>query len=138
GQVLGTPEYMSPEHARGAKVDFRSDIYALGCVVFEIFTGQAPFRGANAFATISKHFYEAPPLDGPMASLIPEPLVPVLRIALAKDPERRYRNIPEAREALRQAQSQSVPNAAETAEPNAVGSPRLRRLCEALLARGLD
>jgi len=137
GQVLGTPEYMSPEHARGGKVDFRSDIYALGCVVFEIFTGQAPFRGPNFFATISKHFYEAPPLEGPLAALIPEALVPVLRKALSKDPARRYASVPEARVALRQAQAAAVPHAMdEPQEPNAVGSPRLRRLCEALLAHG--
>jgi serine/threonine-protein kinase len=137
GQVLGTPEYMSPEHARGGQVDFRSDIYALGCVVFEMFTGQAPFRGPNAFATIAKHFHEAPPLEGPLATLIPEALVPVLRKALAKEAAQRYASVPEARDALRQAQAQSVaPSLEEPADPNAAGSPRLRRLCEALLAKG--
>jgi serine/threonine-protein kinase len=135
GQVLGTPEYMSPEHARGGKIDFRSDLYALGCVLFEIFTGQAPFRGPNAFATISKHFYEPAPLDGPLAALIPEPLVPVLRKALAKEPSRRYGSVAEMREALRHAQREAVGDQALPAPEPGVGSPRLRRLCEALLAR---
>jgi eukaryotic-like serine/threonine-protein kinase len=138
GQVLGTPEYMSPEHARGGKVDFRSDIYAVGCVVFEIFTGQAPFRGANAFATISKHFYEEPPLDGALAALIPEALVPVLRRALCKDPEARYASVPDMRAALTEAQAASVaPALDEPSDPNAIGSRRLQQLCEAMLARGL-
>jgi eukaryotic-like serine/threonine-protein kinase len=136
GQVLGTPEYMSPEHARGGKIDFRSDIYALGCVVFEIFTGQAPFRGANAFATISKHFYEPAPLDGPLAALIPESLVPVLRKALAKEPSRRYANVSEMREALREAQRDTLgEQVVDLHQTNGVGSPRLQRLCETLLSR---
>jgi eukaryotic-like serine/threonine-protein kinase len=45
GQVMGTPEYISPEQARGERVEFRSDVYALGVVVFEVFTGDVPFRG---------------------------------------------------------------------------------------------
>jgi serine/threonine-protein kinase len=135
GQVLGTPEYMSPEHARGGKIDFRSDLYALGCVLFEIFTGQAPFRGPNAFATISKHFYEPAPLEGPLAALIPEPLVPVLRTALAKEPSRRYASMADMRDALRQAQRLALGDAVTETRGSGVGSARLARLCEALLAR---
>src|SRR5687767_11408894 len=57
GHLLGTPEYMSPEQLRGGKVDARSDIYALGCVVFEIFTGQPPFRGDSAAHTMYLHLH---------------------------------------------------------------------------------
>ena len=128
GQVLGTPEYMSPEHARGGKVDFRSDIYALGCVVFEIFTGQAPFRGANAFATISKHFNEPPPLEGALAALIPEALLPVLRKTLAKDPDERYASVTDAAGGAAPAQEATLGaggGGCRAAAP--LGSPRLRR-----------
>ena len=90
GQVLGTPEYMSPEYAQGDRVDLRGDIYSLGVVVYEMFTGEVPFRGDSPLATILKHVNEPPPLDGPRAKAIPPTLVPVLRKALAKRPEERY------------------------------------------------
>jgi serine/threonine protein kinase len=90
GQVLGTPEYMSPEHARGDGVDFRSDIYSLGVLVFEMFTGDVPFRGDGPLATILKHLSEPPPLEGPRAKALPPSVVPVLRKALAKRPDERH------------------------------------------------
>ena len=82
--IVGTPEYMSPEQARGEKIDFRSDVYALGIVIFELFTGHVPFRGETPIATIFKHIQEAPPLDGPRAAALPPALVPILARALAK------------------------------------------------------
>ena len=87
GMIVGTPEYMSPEQARGEKVDFRSDIYALGIVIFEIFTGDVPFRGETPIATIFKHLQDAPPID---QAALPPPLMPVLHKALAKSPGDRY------------------------------------------------
>jgi hypothetical protein len=87
GQMIGTPEYMSPEQGRGYKLDYRTDIYSLGVVIFEVFTGGVPFRGDTPVATVFKHVQEAPALDHPR---IPPPLVPVLRKALAKDPDERY------------------------------------------------
>src|SRR6185436_17006028 len=93
GMIVGTPEYMSPEQARGEKIDYRSDIYALGVVIFEIFTGHVPFRGETPIATIFKHLQEAPPLEGPSAAGMPPTLVPVLRRALAKTPAERYDSV---------------------------------------------
>jgi hypothetical protein len=90
GQQLGTPEYMSPEHARGEPVDARSDVYSLGVLVFEMFTGELPFKGDSPVATIMKHQREAPPLEGPRAERLPPQVVPVLRKALSKQAERRY------------------------------------------------
>ncbi len=90
GQVLGTPEYMSPESSRGDRVDFRSDIYSLGVLVFEMFTGDVPFRGDSPLATILKHLSEPPPLEGPRAKALPLSVVPVLRKALAKRPDERH------------------------------------------------
>ena len=64
GHVMGTPAYMSPEQARGEKVDFRSDIYALGVVIYELFTSRTPFEGDTPVAVIMKHIHDPPPLEG--------------------------------------------------------------------------
>ncbi len=89
GSVMGTPAYMSPEQARGEKVDFRSDIYALGVVIFELFTGRVPFDGDTPVAVILKHIHDPPPLEGSAAAGLPPALVPVLVRALAKPREQR-------------------------------------------------
>ena len=107
GNIVGTPEYMSPEQAQGRKLDFRSDIYALGIVVYEMFTGRVPFRGETPISTILKHINDPPPLDGPPALGIPPDLKPVLGRCLAKDPAERYANARETAEALREARSPS-------------------------------
>jgi serine/threonine-protein kinase len=100
GQIMGTAEYMSPEQVKGQPVDFRSDIYALGCVVYEIFTGHAPFRGATPAATVFMHVHEELPLGGEDAARLPPALPPVLRRALAKDPRQRFGSVSEFAEAL--------------------------------------
>ena len=90
GQLFGTPEYVSPEHARGVPADLRSDVYSLGCVLFELFTGHPPYRAATPVATALKHVHEPIPLEGAKALRIPETMLPVFRKALAKNPARRY------------------------------------------------
>ena len=112
GTVTGTPEYMSPEQARGEAVDFRTDIYGLGVVVFELFAGRVPFRGETPVATIFKHLQEAPPLTGAGAPRLPPALVPVLAKALAKQPFQRFQNTAELIEALKRAKSGALPAAA--------------------------
>jgi predicted Ser/Thr protein kinase len=103
GMIMGTPEYMSPEQVRGQGVDARSDVYSMGIVIFEIFTGDVPFRADTPLATLYKHMDEPPPLEGPRASRIPQPLVDVLRKALAKEQSQRYANGAALRAALRKA-----------------------------------
>jgi HEAT repeat protein/predicted Ser/Thr protein kinase len=91
GLLEGTPEYMSPEQVLGdAVVDFQSDIYALGIILFELLTGEVPFRGHTLVATMRMQLVEPPPLDGTRALLLPPQLVPILRKALAKEPGERY------------------------------------------------
>ena len=61
GEILGTPEYMAPEQAIGGEVDARIDVYALGCVAFEMWTGSPPFTGSNYVTVLAKHMDERPP-----------------------------------------------------------------------------
>lgn len=86
GLVSGTPSYMSPEQARGTKVDHRTDIYSLGIILYELIAGQVPFEGDTAITVIFKHINDAPPpIDG-----IPPELQDVIDKALTKFPEDRY------------------------------------------------
>jgi predicted Ser/Thr protein kinase len=108
GQVMGTPEYMSPEQAQGQKLDFRTDIYSVGIVVFELFTGQVPFRGDNPVATVLKQIEEAPDLEG-----VPDGVKPVLAKVLAKDRAHRFSTARGVAAALRLAREQ-VPRVVAT------------------------
>ena len=63
GHVVGTPEYMSPEQIRAREVDFRSDLYAFGVVIFEVFTGTVPFHASTPVGTMLLHLEEPPPLS---------------------------------------------------------------------------
>jgi eukaryotic-like serine/threonine-protein kinase len=121
GYVLGSPEYMSPEQARGRRADFRSDLYSLGVVIFEAFTGRVPFRGTTPVATLMMHVEAPPPIDDPGLAL-PPALVPVLRSAMAKDPADRFPDAPAMATALRAARGDKV-DGARAVLPEADGSP---------------
>ncbi len=108
GHILGTPAYMSPEQARGEKLDFRSDVYALGIVLYELFTGRVPFEADTPVAVIMKHINEAPPLEGPRATGLPASVLPILGKALAKSRETRYQSAAEMAQALRAAAADSL------------------------------
>jgi serine/threonine-protein kinase len=103
GHVVGSPGYMSPEQMRGQPLDFRSDLYSLGVVVFEVFTGRLPFPADTAGGALLGYAGAQSALDGPAAAQIPSGLVPVLRSALAKDPSDRPADVREFLEALRRA-----------------------------------
>ena len=100
GRAMGTPHYMSPEQAMGKLVDGRSDIYALGVVMYEALAGVPPFDGADAFSVGYKHVHEAPiPLEE-VDSRIPAPLARVVMRCLDKGPNERYQTGSELAEAL--------------------------------------
>ncbi|HEY9715237.1 MAG TPA: protein kinase [Chroococcales cyanobacterium] len=102
GDIIGSPMYMSPEQCMGEALDSRSDIYSLGCVMYEGLTGQPPFLGSNAVQTIFKHINEMPPRprDVRPDSDIPGELEGVLFRALQKDPGKRYATMDELRNDL--------------------------------------
>jgi TPR repeat protein/tRNA A-37 threonylcarbamoyl transferase component Bud32 len=101
GEVFGSLVYMSPEQCMGKPLDSRSDIYAFGCVLYEILVGQPPFIGDTVFETMSKHIYDDPPglpLGGPQG----EQLENIFRKCVAKAPESRYQTMEEIKNALLQ------------------------------------
>lgn len=100
GLVVGTPKYMSPEQARGERTDFRSDLYSVGVVLFELLTGDVPFRGDTPMSILFGHLHTPPPLGGPEAAPIPPPIVSLLAKALAKSPGERYASAAEMAAAL--------------------------------------
>jgi len=117
GQIMGTPEYMSPEQCLGDKVNHLSDIYALGIVIYEIFTGTVPFRGDTPVATLFKHIQDPVPFEGPVAARIPLSAVPVLRRALAKNREDRFASAASLAEALRRARQETKDHVAADVAP---------------------
>ena len=101
GLIMGTPNYMSPEQARGLKVDRRSDLFSLGCVLYECLTGAKPFMGDSVTAILVKILTEEPPPVDFAATGLPPELGAVLRRSTAKDPAGRYGTGGELVEALR-------------------------------------
>lgn len=100
GIIAGTPEYMSPEQARGEALDGRSDLFSLGCVLYEMATGVSPFRTDSTIATLRRIVEDQP---ASMASLIPE-LLPwfcsIVERLLSKDPAQRFDSASEVNQVL--------------------------------------
>ncbi len=103
GAGVGTPEYMSPEQCRGGRVDPRSDIYALGVMIYEMLTGRTPFQADNYAALAHAHIYEPVPPPTLFNPRIPAPVQAVILRALAKDPAHRFSHAPDLAAALEDA-----------------------------------
>lgn len=131
--VIGTAQYLSPEQAQGKPADARSDVYALGCVLYESVTGRAPFEGETPFAVAYQHVQEEP--VPPSQSLNPDAMAPTERLnldavvltSMAKDPSDRYQSAQEISEDLERMRSGGVTRAAQMHiaddEPSAHSQP---------------
>ena len=118
GVILGTAGYMSPEQARGKPVDKRADIWALGCVLYELLTGRRTFDGETISDVLASILKETPDLDS--LPPVPERLRALLERCLAKDPAQRMRDVGNARLEL-EASLGEEPGAATTGTRQAAG-----------------
>ncbi len=111
GALIGTPAYMSPEQALGKPGDARSDIYALGTLLFQMTTGYLPFDADTPLAIVMKHVNEPVPLPSTLNAAIPPALQAVILKAMAKNPDERYQTAAELEIALQQVKQGSMGSA---------------------------
>lgn len=100
GDITGTPRYMAPEQCLGKPVDARTDIYALGVILFEMLTGRPLFQGETTFSLLHQHAYTSAPSVHEVNPFVPEALTHITARALAKKPEERYQSAREMGHAL--------------------------------------
>ncbi|HTM19973.1 MAG TPA: serine/threonine-protein kinase [Kofleriaceae bacterium] len=100
GLLMGSPRYMSPEQCLSREVDGRADLYSLGVIMFELFTGRLPFSGITAVEMIEAHLHEPPPVPRDLAPTVPPELNDLIRHCLAKKAEERPASAAEVRECL--------------------------------------
>src|SRR5215203_2867337 len=98
--VIGTAQYLSPEQARGEGVDARSDVYSLGCLLYELVTGEPPFTGDSPVSVAYQHVREDPRLPSSISPDIPPELDAIVMKAMAKNPANRYQSAADMRSDL--------------------------------------
>lgn len=127
GVALGTPAYMSPEQASTAQLDGRSDVYSLGCVVYEMLAGHPPFAGPTMQAVLARHAVDSVPPLRTVRRTVPAGVEQAVERALAKVPADRFATAREFAEALAAPEEHSKP-------PLVALSPRQRKVTVAALA----
>jgi serine/threonine-protein kinase len=123
GMLFGTPEYMSPEQARGENVDHRVDIYAMGCILFQLVSNRVPFEAENFMGVLAQHLTQEPPVIPPEVFDqigAPRELAAVIDRALVKDREQRYQTVDELANAVRQVCGD--PPVADKSQPSRVAN----------------
>lgn len=108
GLIMGSPEYMAPEQVAGKRVDERADIYSLGIILYELFTGRLPFIGDSAISVGFMQMKDNPPPPREVNPHVPPEVEAVILKALEKDPFHRYRDVAAFRADLERAVSTSV------------------------------
>ena len=128
GVIMGTPAYMAPEQAGGGAVDYRTDIYGLGAVLYAAITGNPPYEGENLQDLVLAVLNQEPPLPRSINPEIPANLELVIQRAMARNPDERYQSMAELGQAL---DSFAEPDPAEEQSPRVVKRPGSRLMLEA-------
>ena len=126
GMLFGTPEYMSPEQARGEHVDHRVDVYAMGCILFQLVTNRVPFEADNFMGVLSMHLTEPPPSIAPEVFDqigAPRALAGVIDRALDKDRNARWQTIDDLANAVRDVCGDPIPSGTTQVRAANVASP---------------
>src|SRR5207237_3323794 len=136
GMVMGTPHYMSPEQVRGERADARSDVFAMGCVFYELLTYHKPFDADSMHSVLFKVMQEDPVSVQDLSPEVPAVIVQVVERSMAKDAGQRFQNAGKFRSALHRAMQavatgQGETFLAELAAPSSSGAPQSARASEA-------
>ena len=125
--VIGTAQYLSPEQARGEGVDARSDVYSLGCLLYELVTGAPPFTGDSPVSIAYQHVREDPRLPSSINRAVPPELDAILLKAMSKNPANRYQSAAEMRNDLLRALAgqrvEATPVMGEDEKTAIIGAP---------------
>ncbi len=108
GTIVGTPEYLSPEQGTGDTIDYRTDVYSLGVVLYQMLAGRVPFTGTSPVAVAIKHTLEQPPPMTRFNPQVPKDIEAVVMKAMAKSPSQRFNSAGMFAQALRQAVSEAL------------------------------
>jgi predicted Ser/Thr protein kinase len=136
GTVMGTSEYIAPEQARGELVDFRSDVYSLGAILYELCTGEVPYPGENPVSVAMRHLHEPVPSARAQRPDIPARLDAAIRKAMAKDPAERFGSMDDLIVEL-EASLRALGDGAETIVLPAPARPRRGRRAARRFVRAL-
>lgn len=126
GKILGTVAYMSPEQSEGKPVDSRTDLFSLGTILYEMATGEPPFRGDTSMSTISSILRDEPTPVSEINRSLPRHLGRIIRRCLAKDPDRRYQTALDLRNEFEELKAE-IDSGEITAEPGDGEVPRQQR-----------
>jgi eukaryotic-like serine/threonine-protein kinase len=135
GTTLGSLNYMPPEQVRGEAADARSDIYSFGVSLYEMLTGQLPFKGDSQYSLMTAHLNEVPAAPITLRSDLPAGLSEIIMIAIAKDPANRFQSADAFRAALASVPVSDLPRSSTTVNPTPRPSSGGTTIVEPIAAR---